>query len=247
VGEAPIIIHEAPVEEVELLVFVMDGSGSMGSTDTFDRRRRADHLHELVKATLERLAKSTRKDIYRVSFIYFSDNVRVEEQGGRKYFTIDEALQLLKNPLDVASGKSTSIAGALRKALELVEEFDRDDTLPTNKRITLFLFTDGAENVETKDAVKHVANQIKAHRLAPILATIAFGTEGEMDKDLLMEIASESSERQKRHLRIAKVAEHLPNVNKLFVDGHVGGEITKQKAEALRNFVYVLSATKKEG
>jgi len=82
VGEAPIIIRETPVEEVELLVFVMDGSGSMGSTDTFDRRRRADHLHELVKATLERLAKSTRKDIYRVSFIYFSDNVHVEEQGG---------------------------------------------------------------------------------------------------------------------------------------------------------------------
>jgi hypothetical protein len=64
-----------------------------------------------------------------------------------------------------------------------------------------------------------------------------------MNKELLVQIASESSERQQRHLKLAKVANQLENINKLFIDGNVGGEITKQKAEALRNFVYVLSVT----
>jgi len=216
------VAAEVPLEEVELLVFVMDGSGSMNYTDTYDKRTRAEHLYELVKATLERLSKSSRRSAFRVSLIYFSDNVYVEEQEGRKYFTIDEALQLLKNPVQVAGGRSTWIAGGLRKALEIVDEF------------------------AGKDAVRQVVSELKAHRLAPILATIAFGTEQEMDKALLNEIASEASERQKRHLKIAGVASHLPDPDKLYIDGHVGGEITRQKAEALRNFVYVLSATRKE-
>jgi len=235
-----------PLEEVELLVFVLDGSGSMTYTDTEDKRSRADHLCELLKATLERLTTSTRSSAYRVSFVYFSDKVYVEEVGGRKYFTLNEALQLLKNPVQVAGGQSTWIAGGLRKALEIINEFDRDESLPIKKRVTVFLFTDGAENVEGKDAVRQVANEIKTHRLAPILATVSFGTEQETDKVLLKEIASEASEKQKRHLQMAGVISHLPDPNKLFIDGHVGGQITKQKAEALRNFVYVLSATRKD-
>lgn len=237
---------EVPLEEVELLVFVLDGSGSMDYNDTYDKRSRAEHLCELLRATLERLARSSRRSAYRVNFVYFSDGVYVEEVGGRKYFTLDEALQLLKNPVQVAGGRSTWIAGGLRKALEIIEEFERDESLPERKKVTVFLFTDGAENVEGKDAVRRYANEIKAHRLAPILATVSFGTEQETDKDLLKSIASEASDRQKRHLKIAGVISHLTDPNRLFIDGHVGGEITKQKAEALRNFVYVLSATRKE-
>jgi Mg-chelatase subunit ChlD len=237
-------MSEMPIGEAELLIFVMDGSGSMKTTDTFDQRRRADHLYDLVKATMERLAKSTRKPIYRISLIYFDHQVYPVEKEGRKYFTLDEALEYIKNPVEVTKMGSTNIAGALRKAMEIMNDFYKDETLPQNKRITVFLFTDGVENVENDNAVKEVANQIKAHPSSPILATVSFGTSGEMNKGLLVQIASESSERQKRHLKLAKVANQLEDINKLFIDGNVGGEITKQKAEALRNFVYVLSVTK---
>jgi Mg-chelatase subunit ChlD len=239
-------MSEVPIGEAELLILVMDGSGSMATTDTFDQRRRADHLYDLVKATMERLARSTRKPIYRISLIYFDNQVYPVEKEGCKYFTLDEALKYIKNPIEVTRGDGTGIAGALRKAMEIIDDFYKNEALPQNKRVTVFLFTDGAENVESEYAVREVANQIKAHPSSPILATASFGTSGEMNKGLLIQVASESSERQKRHLKLAKVAEQLEDLNKLFIDGNVGGEITKQKAEALRNFVYVLSVTKEE-
>jgi Mg-chelatase subunit ChlD len=192
---------------------------------------------------MERLAKSSKKPIYRVSLIYFDHEVYLVEKEHRKYFTLDEALGLIKNPLEVTKMGSTSIAGALRNAMEVMNDFIMDETLPRDKRATIFLFTDGAENIEDDNAVRQVANQIKEHTSSPILATISFGTSEEMNKELLVQIASESSERQQRHLKLAKVANQLENINKLFIDGNVGGEITKQKAEALRNFVYVLSVT----
>jgi hypothetical protein len=239
-------MSEVPIQEAELLIFVMDGSTSMSSKDTFDSRQRADHLYDLVKATLERLVKSERKPAYRCSFIYFSHDIFPIERDGQEYFRLDEALKLIEHPLKVTSGGQTSIAGALRKAFEIIDKFHKDETLPQNKRITVFLFTDGAENIENDNAVKNVANQIKSHPLSPILATVSFGTSGEVNKDLLKEIASESSERQRRHLKLAGVERHLEDPGKLYLDESVGGGITKEKAEALRNFVYVLSKTRKE-
>lgn len=240
-------MSEMPIQEAELLMFVLDGSGSMSSKDTFDGRKRADHLYELVLATMDRLTKSEREPVYRCSLIYFSDVIIPMEDKGRWYFKLSEARELVKNPLEIAGGRSTSIAGALRKALEITDRFYKDETLPQNKRITIFLFTDGAETVENDDAIRNVISQIKAHPLSPIIATASFGTSEEVNKNLLKEIASESSERQVRHLKLAKVEQHLESPNKLYIDGNVGGQITKEKAEALRNFVYVLSRTRPEG
>ena len=65
------------------------------------------------------------------------------------------------------------------------------------------------------------------------------------DEILLQGIASKPSERQIRHLDIAGVLSELPDKDKLFLQGHAkGGNITKKKIEAIRNFVETLSMTR---
>jgi len=161
-----------PVSEVELLVFVMDGSGSMNETNTPDGRRKADHLYDIVKGVIERLQKRTKIDAFRVSFVYFSDSVKIEEKNGLKYFLLSDALQLLKNPLDVTGGGSTAIADALATVKEILKEFSADEGLPDDKKATIFLFTDGEENVRAKDDVVNEAADLKSLSLSPTIATV---------------------------------------------------------------------------
>jgi len=104
------------------------------------------------------------------------------------------------------------------------------------------LITDGLET-EGGD-VRKAANIFKAHPITPILATVGIGDDA--NEELLIDIASPCSERQRRHLEWKHVLKHLPNKEKLYLRGHEKGILTEDKAEALRQFVYVLSTTKKK-
>ncbi|MEM3564669.1 MAG: VWA domain-containing protein [Candidatus Jordarchaeaceae archaeon] len=234
---------ELGVSSAELLVFVMDGSGSMLEPKTYDGKPKIDHLWDIVKAVLERLNTSSKRGTFRVSFIYFSEKPILEEVGGAIYFPVDVALNHLKKATDVAGSGNTWIAGAVAKAGDVIDTFSGDIGVPKEKYATVFLFTDGLVTVGTNADVENEAKKLLS-RTDPIttIATISFGLDA--DENLLKKIASRPKDIQLQVLDKAGVISELPDPNTLFVQGHAQGELTKTKAQVIRNFVETLSLTK---
>ena len=233
--------NETATAEAELLVFVLDGSGSMMEQKTFDNKPKVEHLLEIMRNLLDRLSRSSKKPAFRVSFIAFSQTAIIQEHQGNAYYSLDDAIKILANPVVIAGGRNTAIADAINKVTEVLNQFNKDEGIPSQKHATIFLLTDGQENVRSRDDVILEAKTITSSALAPTLATISFGVDA--DENLLMEIASSPNERQIRHLDMAQVLNHLPNDKKLFIQGHANGNISQEKAEALRSFVETLSQT----
>ena len=232
--------------EVNLVVFVLDGSPSMEEKSTPDRRTKAEHLVEIVKATLERLHGSSAKSSFRVTLLYFDSEIDIEKEGERTFLTLDEALKKLENPVEhmgrINSAGGTAIADALEHTRTVaIKSFKDADGLPESRYFTVFLFTDGEENIRSKEDVKGEAAKLKMDGAK--LATISFGSDA--DSELLSGIASELFEQQKTQLEYAKVISHLPNPAKMYVEGHAGGALTEEKAQAIRQFLDVLSRTYK--
>ena len=233
--------------EVNLVAFVLDGSPSMEFTETPDGRPKADHLVDIVKAVLQRLHGSAVTASFRASFIYFNSQVHTEKDSERTYFTLDEALQRLQNPVEVMNRVNprggTAIADSLAKVrTEVLNSFRAADDLPDKRYSTVFLFTDGKENVRSKEDVLEEAGKLKMEGVK--IATISFGSDA--DVELLQNIASDLSEKQKMQLEFSRVINHLPNSEKMFIDGHAKGKITEEKAQAIRQFLDVLSRTYKD-
>jgi hypothetical protein len=72
------------LSEAELLVFLLDGSGSMcnpddGGTATYDGRTKAAHLCEIAKEVLSRLNRSEKRDTFRVALVYFAVQATIVE------------------------------------------------------------------------------------------------------------------------------------------------------------------------
>jgi hypothetical protein len=137
----------------------------------------------------------------------------------------------------------TSIAAALSKANEVLDAVTDDVGLPVNKSATVFLLTDGHENMRPVEEVYGELGRLRSHAaLAPTIATVSFGMDA--DDELLLDIANEPSERQMRHLELAGVAHEIQQEpRKLFLRGHSEGEMTITQANAVRNFLNVLSET----
>ena len=230
-----------PVEEVELIILVLDGSGSMKwKKTTHDGQSKVHHLMEILDGFLARVRNSENSGRYRIAPIYFATKIFTESN----LYAHPDAV-VVQNPVTRAGAGRTAIAKALRKCTEIFEEFIKDDTLPDEKYCTVFLFTDGNDDVSGDNAVRNAAEDLKTHfqdvSIEPSLATIAFGSKA--DESLLQEIASSLSERQKRHLRHSLVLNQLPNKDKMFIQGHSQGIMTHEIVESLKRFVWVLSTT----
>ncbi len=244
------------IEEAELLTLAIDCSGTMELQDVYGGLRRADVLKELADGLVDRLNKSNVAPRYRVAPVYFCESVESEP-----YMELREVK--IKHPLDEAfpqkevfKKRLTCIACALEKAEGILNEFKEAEGLPETKYATIFLFTDGKENVRTSDAVKSIARKLKAHEIGPLIATVALGTEEEVDPTLLWEISSGIDDRQRRHLENADVLKYVKDSNSRVKDSEEdmrlflwareehGSEITKEFAEAMRQFVIVLSKSR---
>jgi hypothetical protein len=238
--------------KVELLVFLLDGSGSMsnpgeGGTATYDGRTKAEHLLDVVRGSLEEISKGDKARVFRVSLIYFAGEAliyEVETAGTPiKYFGLQTALQVLKNPCQVARGNGTSISKAAGAVRQVLDAFQNDViSMPESKAATIFLFSDGQENVTSKEDCQFQLESLRSHPLTPTIAAISLGIDA--DEDLLRDVASEPSDDQLRHLDIAGVLRYLPkHPYKLFLQGTAQGEITEGLSKAIRRFVDTLSKT----
>ncbi len=247
-------------QKVELLVFLLDGSGSMGNEkdgakNTYDGRTKSEHLFDIAKESLFELSRSDRSPVFRVSIVYFAGEATTEEveiSGQKtKYFYIDSALSAIKNPFSVASGNGTSIIKAIDAVEQVLDLFQADIGLPSHKSVTIFLFTDGQENnlinnlvddsVNQKERCRNRVNTLRAHATCPTIATISLGTDA--DEELLKDIASPPNPNQIRHLDMAGVLGELLDQQKLFLRGNAQGLLTEKSAMAIRRFVDTLSTT----
>ena len=248
------------IEEVELLTLAIDCSGTMGIQDVYGGKRRADVLKELADGLVDRLNKSNTAPRYRVATVYFCESVESDPYMPLHEVKIKHPLGEAFSEKEVLKERLTCIACALEKAEDILNEFKEGEGLPETKYATIFLFTDGQENVRTKDAVKSIARKLKAHEIGPLIATIALGTEEELDPELLWEISSESNDRQRRHLDNADVLKYVKDSNSrvkdvseedlrlfLWAREEQGSEITKELSEAMRQFVIVLSESRTKG
>lgn len=237
--------------EVELAVFLLDGSGSMcnpdeGAAQTYDGRTKAEHLIEIMRATLTTMRDSpSKKESFRVALIYFAQEAtaeKVQVDGAEMtYFRPDAALKALKMPCEITGGGKTSIVAALAKAREVLDAAYVDEGLPADKKFaTVFLLTDGQENIQTAQEVHEEIGKLRSHPISPVIAVVSFGIDA--DDALLLEVANEPTERQVRHLEVAGLlGEISQEPRKLFLKGHSGGTVTKDQAVVIRTFLNVLS------
>ena len=235
---APIFGIPDPIEEVELIILAVDISSSVVSSTTKEGNQfGVQNFMSVIESFITRVQKSDSCDRYRIAPLYFSDNVITEDPlyQNPRYFTIKLPNNLGK------TGKS--IVNALRDCIDIHERFMLDNTLPDEKFCTVFLFTDGKDDVNNHAAISSAASELKNHyrdwSRQPNLATISIGSNA--DDALLEEIASELSERQKRHMSHAQVMEFLPNEDKMFISENIKGASCDRISEVLKQFVWVLS------
>ncbi|MFW9994641.1 MAG: vWA domain-containing protein [Candidatus Odinarchaeota archaeon] len=235
------------VAEVELILFLLDGSESMKWKETEDKRPKREYLNEIVMNVLKRFRNSGKASCYKISLVSFAwDAFVIKTPDKISYYSIDYAIDAYQDPVDVTGSGTTSISHAISAARQILDEFAADEGMPDDKNATILLFTDGMETDKlgdptTGDEVRKEAMSLISHPVSPSLATISFGLDA--DEELLTMIATKPNQRQKDHLRNARVYRHLPNKDKLFLVGHDSGIVTKEKVETIRNFIEILSMT----
>ncbi len=199
-----------------------------------------------MRATLTTMHNSPKQPSFRVALIYFAQEAtteKVQVDGAEMtYFRTGAALEALKMPCEITRGGKTSIVAALAKAREVLETAKADVGLPAGKAATVFLLTDGKENMQTAQEVHAEIGKLCAHPISPAIAVVSFGIDA--DDALLLEVASVPSDRQVAHLEKAGVLGEISQEPlKLFLKGHSEGEVTERQAKAIRNFLNILSKT----
>ena len=251
------VLKKRPLSFTVLTVFVLDRSLSMSEPKTYDHRWKWEHLVELVERLLQRFSKSKMAPAFRVGFVWFSDDVYVVEKGGKKYFPVvprNPALQAFRESLEANKPYGmTAMADALEAAGSIIEAYMADDSLPNEKYVSIFLFTDGKETKRSPDDVARVAERLNTDvlkRLQAInprnrlsIATIAMGLDA--DRELLRDIASYLRESQRKVLEERGLIDIVdpPYHEKMFIDAPRDDKISKEWEEAVRRFVERLSET----
>ncbi|BEP16793.1 hypothetical protein PYJP_01450 [Pyrofollis japonicus] len=251
------VLKRRPLSYTVLIVFVLDRSLSMSEPKTYDHRSKWEHLVELVERLVQRLARSNMAPVFRVGYVWFSDDVQTVRSGNSLYYPVTEdnpALQIFRESLKENKPYGmTAMADALASVREIVEEYIRDETLPSEKYVTVFLFTDGKETKRTPEDVVEEAEKLtnetaeKLRQLNPRnrlgLATIALGLDA--DRETLRAIASFLRDAQRKVLEERGLLEIVdpPYHEKMFIDAPRDDKITKEWEEAVRRFVERLSET----
>jgi len=251
------VLKKRPLSFTVLTLFVLDRSLSMSEPKTYDHRWKWEHLVELVERLLQRFAKSKMAPAFRVGFVWFSDDVYVVEKGGKKYFPVvprNPALQAFHESLEKNKPYGmTAMADALEAAEQIIREYIRDESLPNEKYVTIFLFTDGKETKRSPEDVARVAERLNTEVLQELrqvnprnrlsIATIAMGLDA--DRETLRDIASYLRESQRKVLEERGLIDIVdpPYHEKMFIDAPKDDKISKEWEEAVRRFVERLSET----
>lgn len=239
---------ESPFDDIrqistseEYIIFVIDASGSMDGTDTYDEYSKAFHVEKNIKSVLTRMHNSNKKDSFKVSLIYFAANTYITKYDGMPYFSPKDALDNINQYKGNINGGGTNITQALKFTLKTIEQFIKDPNHSDDKHATVILLTDGHDNNSSKESVREAASQLVATPICPNLATIAFGNEA--DHTILKEIATTPTDDQRYAFKKHELDHHIHDT--LFLDVTRDEKISQDSITIIRNFMNVLSDTVK--
>ena len=174
---------EIPMTVAQLAILVLDGSGSMM------RENKSKNVHEATKEFIQRLQKSRVAQSFWVSILAFDTDVSYQWSNPpyRRVSEID--VSTIENPVKLAGGSWTNIAKALEDAGKVAETFINDDDIPVdpkNKKIVIFLLTDGGHN-QPGDPESVAKNLLKDYEIC----TIAYGEKA--NEELLKKLVKDPS------------------------------------------------------
>jgi len=200
--------------KARLIVFLLDGSGSMcnpndGAQNTFDGKKKSEHLQGIFRQTVEALNKSNARGSFYCGLICFAGRPAVVEVSGSKMVHISHLNHHVTQPcfnyVALSTGDGTDLSAALDSAVTLV---DAVLAAPENKYIAtewsavVILVTDALDTVDEQKVRKTVA-QIGIKRAALESGRIDVGCVGigtDVKEALLVEIASKPTSETKQML-----------------------------------------------
>lgn len=243
----------------ELVLFLLDGSGSMRSRVRSDNgSSKADALHEIMQKTLERLSRSRVAGLLKISIVRFGTTAVAEQsEDGSSYYGIAEAQRLLRlSTENFAETEGTDMVTAIDKANEIVKRYESDSDLPRRKSYTLILFTDGKHAEHLKDdEVIHATEKVRIEEIieevkqgwtmAPAFACVSLGEDADME--FLIRISSLPSVLQETRLMELDFS-HPDMIQKgsdfklkLCIVGHKDNSIGEDEADFIRAFLDIAS------
>jgi uncharacterized protein YegL len=236
-----------------LIVLALDASGSMcnrenGANDTYDGRFKSDHLNEVLRDTIRRLARSNVRDSFYISIVNFAGSASIRSFNGKQMLNVEEASTHIGgnkfNYLEGARGDGTNIADALKMSIDLI---DKTLANPANKRLhdewhaLIILFTDGNHTGQIAD-VTNIARQTAITHSTLTSGNIRIACVGigkDCDANLLKEISSEAETGELTRLKRAQLDDFLYGSNLVVLVS----EKSDRYGDVIRNFVDVVSHT----
>jgi len=242
----------------ELVLFLLDGSGSMrrpADTSNESSPSKSAVLDVIVKGVLERINESQAVNMFRVGIIKFANEPRVEQNNSENYFTVSEAIKILKpSTHGFEENEGTDIAKAFEKAIEIANEFYEDEDMAITKECTLILCTDGKHFEHETDPTKQIeelqrftnsAESFKAIGISPNVACVSLGSDA--DIDALIEISTVPNLDQQKRFEKSQLLQHLKKDNsgqyRLCMVGHQNDNIGKHEVETIRRFLIIGTRT----
>ncbi len=209
--------------EARLIVFALDASGSMhrdedGARETYDSRRKSEHLSEVLRGVVERLRQSNVRDSFFVSLVSFAGDPFVHRIRNAKMAHIEHAAEyILSSGFEYranASGNGTNISRALSVSVELVDDVLTDPSnadLASEWHALIVLITDGKDTNDRQSVIDSAATiaveraLLESRRIR--LACVGIGNS--VDLPLLTEIATEADAKDLDRFTKAGLRQHL--------------------------------------
>ena len=255
--------HGTGTTRNELVLFLLDGSGSMrqpANESMTNGPSKSEALDEIVKGVLKRISESQSVNMFRVGYIRFANEAIVEQKNSENYFTVNEAIKLLKpSTYGFEENEGTDIANAFEMAIEIANEFNVDEDMAQTKECTLILLTDGNHFEHETDENKQIdelqrftnaAEAFKAIGITPNVACVSLGSDA--DIVTLVGISSLPNLYQQKRFEKSTTSEgNLLNLLKrdnggqfrLCLEGHRHNNIGAHEIETIRRFLIIGTRT----
>jgi uncharacterized protein YegL len=255
---APDTEYATAVQEGTLLVLALDASSSMTTTNSFDGRKKSDHLNDVVKSSIERLKNSKRTfaDGLYVAVLRFENDATLLpcSSTGAPFSSVNDWFDTLAT-FDYLKGITpgqTNLRLALQRAKELIQDTVADDdsisSIADQWRAAVVLITDGNHYLTRQDGTTESDADVAPQALdihqglsGLIDSRIDVGCVGigtDVNRALLSSIASECSPIQKRMATNSGIANLLQG-SRLFINVDSNDP---RFVEAIRAFINVASS-----
>lgn len=242
----------------ELILFLLDGSGSMRQSAEMsnqDGPTKSDVLNDIVCNVLKRIAESQASNMFRIGIIRFGSEPIIEQFDGESYFTVENAIKVIKPSIQgFANTEVTDIVKAFEIAGEITNEFYADDDLARDKHCTLILFTDG-KHYEHESNIDNRREELlrldksvkifKAKSISPRVACVSLGSDAEIDA--LIGISTMPDNLQEKRFETSQLKKYLKTDDdgnyKLCIVGHKDDNIGRDEANTIRRFLIIGTKT----